>query len=215
VPVELSLGFCPTLPIVSRFVLLGRRAAAAAGGLGPSGRSRAPRADPQRVKVTFDDVAGIDGAKAERREIADFPRSLSSATVPRATTTLNAIQRVGSSIGAAMVAVVLESQMKTGLRGMPGVADGSLAALPAGVRTQAATAMAHAFDHTFRWAVGFTVIAGLAALVLATRAPARAATPDRGRSMSRTPSSPRVDRRGVPSRPTTATPTAGAMDPTG
>jgi len=73
---ELLLGFGPTLLIVGLFVLLAKRAAGggAAGALGAFGRSRARRVDPQTVRVTFADVAGIDEAKAELSEIVDFLR---------------------------------------------------------------------------------------------------------------------------------------------
>ncbi|HXB16192.1 MAG TPA: ATP-dependent zinc metalloprotease FtsH [Solirubrobacteraceae bacterium] len=74
---ELLLGFGPTLLIVGLFVLLAKRAAGAggaAGALGAFGRSRARRVDPQTVRVTFADVAGIDEAKAELTEIVDFLR---------------------------------------------------------------------------------------------------------------------------------------------
>jgi cell division protease FtsH len=72
---ELLLGFGPTLLIVGLFVLLARRAAKGAGGmgaLGAFGRSSARRVDPQTIRVTFADVAGIDEAKAELSEIVDF-----------------------------------------------------------------------------------------------------------------------------------------------
>jgi cell division protease FtsH len=75
---ELLLGFGPTLLLVGVFVLLARRAAAAGGGLGGLGnfgRSGARRVDPDQIRVTFDDVAGIDEAKAELSEIVDFLRS--------------------------------------------------------------------------------------------------------------------------------------------
>ena len=52
-----------------------RRAAAAGGGAGglmSFGRSRARRVEAQDQRVTFDDVAGIDEAKAELTEIVDF-----------------------------------------------------------------------------------------------------------------------------------------------
>ncbi|MGZ4349876.1 MAG: ATP-dependent zinc metalloprotease FtsH, partial [Solirubrobacteraceae bacterium] len=42
------------------------------GGLGNFGRSQARRVDPDKIRVTFDDVAGIDEAKAELTEIVDF-----------------------------------------------------------------------------------------------------------------------------------------------
>ena len=34
------------------------------GALGNFGRSQARRMDPEKIRVTFDDVAGIDEAKA-------------------------------------------------------------------------------------------------------------------------------------------------------
>ncbi len=74
---ELLLGFGPTLLLVGLFFLLARRAAAGAGGagaLGAFGRSRARRVDPETIRVTFADVAGIDEAKAELSEIVDFLR---------------------------------------------------------------------------------------------------------------------------------------------
>jgi cell division protease FtsH len=75
---ELLLGFGPTLLIVALFVLIARRAAKAGGAmgaLGNFGRSQARRVDPETIRVTFADVAGIDEAKAELAEIVDFLRS--------------------------------------------------------------------------------------------------------------------------------------------
>jgi cell division protease FtsH len=74
---ELLLGFGPTILLVVLFVFLARRAAAGAGGgglggLGAFGRSQARRVDPETIRVTFDDVAGIDEAKRELDEIVDF-----------------------------------------------------------------------------------------------------------------------------------------------
>ncbi|MEA2196590.1 MAG: cell division protease FtsH [Solirubrobacteraceae bacterium] len=76
VPARLLLGFGPTLLIVGLFVLVARRAARSGGlgGLGGFGRSKARRVDPERIPVTFADVAGIDEAKAELTEIVDFLR---------------------------------------------------------------------------------------------------------------------------------------------
>jgi cell division protease FtsH len=73
---EILLGFGPTLLFVALLWWLARRAQSAVGGglggLGNFGRSQARRVDPATIKVTFDDVAGIDEAKAELAEIVDF-----------------------------------------------------------------------------------------------------------------------------------------------
>jgi cell division protease FtsH len=74
---NLLLGFGPTLLLVALFVLVARRASRAGGSglLGSFGRSQARRVDPQKIMVTFEDVAGIDEAKAELAEIVDFLRT--------------------------------------------------------------------------------------------------------------------------------------------
>ncbi len=72
---ELLIGFGPTLLFVGLFWFLARRAQRSGGGLGGLGnfgRSQARRVDPTTIRVTFDDVAGIDEVKAELTEIVDF-----------------------------------------------------------------------------------------------------------------------------------------------
>ncbi len=73
---ELLLGFGPTLLLFGVIYYFARRAMAAGGGglggLGQFGRSQARRVDPEKIRVTFDDVAGIDEAKGELTEIVDF-----------------------------------------------------------------------------------------------------------------------------------------------
>jgi cell division protease FtsH len=75
---EILLGFGPTLLIVGLLILVMRRAQSGPGGgmgaLGNFGRSQARRVDPEKIRVTFDDVAGIDEAKSELTEIVDFLR---------------------------------------------------------------------------------------------------------------------------------------------
>jgi predicted MFS family arabinose efflux permease len=68
---------------------------------------------------------------------------LGTSQVPRATSTLNALQRIGGSIGTALLAVVLQRQT----RGTPEVAT--------------------AFAHTFAWALGLTVLTLIPAGLLA------------------------------------------------
>jgi cell division protease FtsH len=72
---EILLGFGPALLFIGLFYFLARRAQSGGGGLGGLGnfgRSQARRVDPEKIRVTFDDVAGIDEAKAELSEIVDF-----------------------------------------------------------------------------------------------------------------------------------------------
>jgi cell division protease FtsH len=75
---ELLVGFGPTLLLFAIIYFFIRRAARSGagglGGLGNFGRSQARRVDPQKIRVKFDDVAGIDEAKAELTEIVDFLR---------------------------------------------------------------------------------------------------------------------------------------------
>src|SRR4051812_25596724 len=64
---NLILGFGPVILLVALFVWMGRRAAAGGGqlgALGAFGRSRARRVEGAETHVTFDDVAGVDEAKA-------------------------------------------------------------------------------------------------------------------------------------------------------
>ncbi len=70
----LLLAFGPTIVIVGLLIWLMRRAAtmSGAGGLGSFTRSRARRAEGGDVRVTFEDVAGIDEAEHELYEIVDF-----------------------------------------------------------------------------------------------------------------------------------------------
>jgi cell division protease FtsH len=72
---SLIFGFGPTLLFLVLLVWIFRRAAAGGGGAGglmSFGRSRARRVEGHEQHVTFNDVAGIDEAKAELTEIVDF-----------------------------------------------------------------------------------------------------------------------------------------------
>ena len=62
----------PILLIVAFYVFMFRRQQAAMGGFLGGGKQR--RVDPETVRVTFDDVAGIDEVEAEINEVVDFLR---------------------------------------------------------------------------------------------------------------------------------------------
>jgi EmrB/QacA subfamily drug resistance transporter len=98
-------------------------------------------------------------------------QTLQRAQMARATTALNIIQRVGGSIGAAGLAVVLTHQLASRL---PGGRGGGLAAaqsVPAAARDQVAPRIAEAFGHTFWWAAAVIVVAVIPALMLPRRRP--------------------------------------------
>jgi cell division protease FtsH len=73
---QLLVGFGPALLLIGLFVwMLRRGAAAAAGGIGGFGRSRAKLYSPESgPRTTFADVAGIEEVEQEVTEIVDFLR---------------------------------------------------------------------------------------------------------------------------------------------
>jgi EmrB/QacA subfamily drug resistance transporter len=94
--------------------------------------------------------------------------TLDNAAVPRATSVLNVIQRVGGSLGTALLAVVLQHELRAAApAGGGGVGGGALQGLPEAARQRVAEPVATAFAHTFWWAVGMTALALVPAVVLA------------------------------------------------
>lgn len=85
-------------------------------------------------------------------------------SVPRATSAINAVQRIGGSIGVALLSVVLEHQVG-------GVSGG------VGARSQPSAEVAAAFSTTFWWAVVLAALAFVPALLLPRR-PAPAPRPE-------------------------------------
>jgi MFS family permease len=93
--------------------------------------------------------------------------TISRAAIPRATTALNVLQRVGGAIGTALLAVVLQNQIKASLPPTFSLSGGAVKPVPPAIRLRIATPLAHAFSSTFWWAVALTAIAVLPAIVLA------------------------------------------------
>lgn len=77
---QILFGFGPTLLLLWIFLSMWRRAGSALGGLGGLGRSKAKRFEASDQRTTFEDVAGIEDAKAELTEIVDFLKSPSKYT---------------------------------------------------------------------------------------------------------------------------------------
>ncbi|MQA30660.1 MAG: ATP-dependent zinc metalloprotease FtsH [Luteitalea sp.] len=70
---NLLISFGPLLLLVGFYIwMFKRQQGAMAGGLLGGGKQK--RVDPETVRVTFDDVAGIDEVEAEINEVVDFLR---------------------------------------------------------------------------------------------------------------------------------------------
>jgi predicted MFS family arabinose efflux permease len=87
--------------------------------------------------------------------------------VPEATSVLNTLQRVGGSMGTALLAVVLSDQARATLGSGAASSGGVLQTLSPTVRAHVAGPLATAFGSTFWWALGATLIALIPASVLA------------------------------------------------
>jgi EmrB/QacA subfamily drug resistance transporter len=92
--------------------------------------------------------------------------TLDHSQVPRATSALNVLQRVGGSIGTCVLAVVLQHEIRSALGGAGG-GGGGVARLPEQLRERVAEPLASAFATTFWWALASTVVALVPAIVLA------------------------------------------------
>jgi EmrB/QacA subfamily drug resistance transporter len=121
-------------------------------------------------------VAGLGTGAVMMPSMAAAYQTLSHAAIPRATTTLNIIMRVGGSIGTALFAVVLQhqitDQVPRAAAAGGGGGLGALEALPAAARDQVAPKLAEAFAHTFWWPVALLLLALIPALLLPRRRPA-------------------------------------------
>ena len=74
------MSFAPILLLVGFYAwMFKRQQGAMAGGL--LGGGKQSRVDPETVRVTFDDVAGIDEVEAEINEVVDFLKDPGSIAV--------------------------------------------------------------------------------------------------------------------------------------
>jgi cell division protease FtsH len=67
---NLLVSFAPILLLVAFYAWMFKRQQGAMGGILGGGKQK--RVDPETVRVTFDDVAGIDEVEAEINEVVDF-----------------------------------------------------------------------------------------------------------------------------------------------
>jgi len=103
--------------------------------------------------------------------------SLERHEIARVTSGMNVVQRVGGSLGTALLAVVLSHQITRIMPGAVGgiagmrAAGGAAPAMPAPVLA----ALGHAFGHTFVWSLGIIVLGLVAASFLPRKKLARPA----------------------------------------
>jgi EmrB/QacA subfamily drug resistance transporter len=116
-------------------------------------------------------VRGVGLGCSTMPSMAAAYASVSPADIPQATTTLNVFQRIGGSIGTALMAVILEDRIRATVPSVPGIGGGSIEPLPPATLERVATPLADAFAHTFWWAVALTAVAAIPAVVLAVKAP--------------------------------------------
>jgi MFS family permease len=117
-------------------------------------------------------VRGLGIGGAMMPAMAAAYATLQRSDVPRATSALNVLQRIGGSVGTALLAVILQHEIAAQLSGAPGGASagagaGVLQRLPEDVRSRVAEPIAGAFGHTFWWAVGMSAVALIPTAVLA------------------------------------------------
>jgi EmrB/QacA subfamily drug resistance transporter len=114
-------------------------------------------------------VRGIGFGFVMMPAMAAAYQTLSRDRVPRASTAINIVQRVGGSIGTALVAVVLEHQISVQVGGAGGLSGVSTASPVE--RAIHAQPLSVAFGNTFWWALGMTAVALVPALLLPRRPP--------------------------------------------
>jgi EmrB/QacA subfamily drug resistance transporter len=122
-------------------------------------------------------VRGIGLGCAMMPSMAAAYATVSRDAVPKATTIINVLQRVGGSIGTALLAVVLEHQIRVGLPHAGALSGGTVNPIPPALRAHLAEPLAQAFSHAFWWAAALSAIAVIPAVFLAftaRRASARA-----------------------------------------
>src|SRR5436190_1217839 len=122
---------------------------------------------PYALLAVFLVVRGIGLGGAMMPAMAAAYATLRPTEVPRATSALNAIQRVGGAIGTALLAFVLQHEVTTAFPVATAGAGGLGAIAGAGRSPAAAAPLAAAFADTFWWALGLCLIAAIPAAILA------------------------------------------------
>jgi EmrB/QacA subfamily drug resistance transporter len=139
-------------------------------------------------------VRGIGLGASMMPTMASAYAVVHSDQVPGATSVLNTLQRLGGSIGTALLAVVLSDQARATLGAGAAGSGGLLQTLSPSVRARVAAPLASVFGTTFWWALGASFIALIPAGVLTiTQRRERQATVAHDRQASRASNAPMSD----------------------
>jgi EmrB/QacA subfamily drug resistance transporter len=119
--------------------------------------------------------------------------NLTRTLVPRATTTLNIMMRVGGSFGTALVAVVLQRQVTSRLPHLPSI----LGSVPSSITVKPPPAVAQqisdSFGYTFWVVVAMTAVGLVATLLLPKGRPGAPVVPERGEAQQSPVAAPLSD----------------------
>jgi len=114
-------------------------------------------------------VRGIGFGFTMMPAVAAAYHTLDRTQVPRATATVNILQRVGGSVGTALLAVILERQISSRFAGAANSITTGAGSFSSTMRSDVAGPLATAFGHTFWWAAGMAVIAFIPSVFLSRR----------------------------------------------
>ncbi|WP_410173551.1 DHA2 family efflux MFS transporter permease subunit [Frankia nepalensis] len=121
-------------------------------------------------------VRGLGFGAAMMPSMGAAFETLAPSEVPRATTTLNILQRVGGSVATALVAVWLQRGIASRLPGVDAAENALSVSAGAKLPDQIADRVGEAFGATFWWIIGLSVLGFVASLFLPRR-PAPPAAP--------------------------------------
>ncbi|GAB3668742.1 MDR family MFS transporter [Actinocorallia lasiicapitis] len=158
----MGLGTMLTMPIAGRLSdRIGPRRLAYSGLpvmlLGVLGYTQINPGTPLWALMAMLFVLGLGHGAMMPSMMGGMYQTLDRSQVPSATVASNVVMRVGSSIGVAALAVVLQNAIKTELPG----ATGNLAEVPAGAPGEVAGKLTDAFATSFWWAFGMAALAAI------------------------------------------------------
>jgi EmrB/QacA subfamily drug resistance transporter len=117
-------------------------------------------------------VRGIGFGFTMMPAVAAAYHTLDRSQVPRATALINILQRVGGSVGTALLAVILERQITERFPAAANAITTGGGSLSNRLQHEIAGPVAAAFGHTFWWAAGMAALALIPSLFLSRRSAA-------------------------------------------